>query len=104
MLNPQEFEKYRALFGYRADQSIEILLNGIEHLREILASELHRVVIVKDLQRESDLMNKAYQENLTDDERIELKYINKRLAEISNEFARIAKKENEIKKQLDSVN
>lgn len=100
MLSPQEFEKYRAMFGQRANQNVEILLNAVERLRELFNSELSRVVVMKDLQRESELMNKAYQENLTDDERIELRYINKRLNDIVAEFVKIEKKEREIKAKL----
>lgn len=105
MLNvtADEMNKFRAMFGNRANQTLNIILKSIEHLNDAFASPVARAVMDEDLDRERSLMEKAYQENLSDDERIELRYINKRLNSIARHFQNIEKREREIIESLKKV-
>ena len=76
-------EEYLADFGPRGMAKLKVLNRLIPYLQAVAFSDPGKTILADDLDRCMALMEKGYRDELTDDEKAELKYLKGRLDKIA---------------------
>lgn len=102
-INAKDIESYCKKYGKRGEMELEAIRAAHDNLPGILDSEVGRGVLAEDIIRASSLMSKCYNQELTDDERIELRYIKGRIDTIAIRLHTVEKAEKVVLDNMKKV-
>lgn len=78
----QDIESFRNMFGRRADRTLTILGELFKEFERLYGTEVGREILKEDVERYNTLADEAIKRNLSDLERVELTYLQKRISTI----------------------
>jgi len=94
-----EFVRYIQVAGKRGADTLSMLGRLNKHFDSVIRNELGREILVGDIKRLQELMDKAIDETATPGEMAELRYLRKsRIPNITNKINTYLKKLDEVKK------
>lgn len=100
-LTPTEIEKYLSMMGKRGGEILSILGRLHPTFETYLNTMIGKEILVTDINRMGELLEKIYEENANPEEKAEFRYLKKvRLPYVMGKLDAYFKKVNEVKKTI----